>query len=152
MEVREKFLIFPHPLNVNSNININSYVKDIKNHTTTLAIYINTWYNNRWSEPKKVRFLGSSPSPEDITMNVSKVKSLTIVFALLLLVGMITVGCGKQKPKNAWVNTNTLPGHTFAQNAQKSQSSGVVYLGSDNKSSYNGFGPRDPSFEFKDLR
>lgn len=86
----------------------------------------------------------------------SRLKSLAVVFMLVLVVGLITVGC-KKETKNTWVNTSSLPGQTFSQhnqsNANRSNSS-IVYLGSDSKgrSSYDSFGPQDPSFEFRSLK
>lgn len=85
----------------------------------------------------------------------SKVKTLFIVFLLFLLVGIITVGC-KKEVKNAWVNTNSLPGKTFSSYTVKTEdkrdSSTVVYLGSDRNSPNVQFGPRDVSFDFRDLK
>lgn len=84
-------------------------------------------------------------------MNLSKVKALFFVFALLIFTGLITVGC-KQNTKAAWVNTNSLPGQTFTKNSANSGRSTIVYLGSDSKTSSGGFGPRDVSFEFSNLK
>lgn len=89
-------------------------------------------------------------------MNVSKVKAISVVFALLLFVGLFTVGCTK-KPKNAWVNTASLPGQTFSKNNVTANNSGIIDLSSNGSSSgvrsdSNGFGPGDVSFEFRDLR
>ncbi len=85
-------------------------------------------------------------------MCTSKVKTLVIVFALFLFAGLVTVGC-KDKTKNAWVNTNSLPGKTFSHNINSAQpnNSAIVYLGSDNKSKSK-FGPKDVNFEFENLR
>lgn len=87
---------------------------------------------------------------EDRKMNSTKRKSLIIVFALFLSVGLITVGC-KQKPKSTWVNTGSMPGKTFNQDAKRA-SSAVVYLGSDKDTPDVNFGPRDISFDFKVLK
>lgn len=85
----------------------------------------------------------------------TKVKALVFVFALLLFVGIFTVGC-RRKPEVAWVNTKSMPGNTFSQYTNNSSSknthSGVIYLGGDSNSSNSNFGPRDVSFEFRDLR
>jgi len=85
----------------------------------------------------------------------SKSKTLVIVFALFLFIGIITVGC-KQKSKGAWVNTNSMPGNTFkaqtySANAKRGNS-GVVDLSSDKDAPNANFGPRDVSFNFRDLR
>ena len=82
----------------------------------------------------------------------SKFKSAAVVFSLLLLTSVVTVGC-KDKAKGAWVNTNSMPGNTFAQhntsNAAKS-TPGIIYLGQNSSSSRSpNFGP---SFEFKNLK
>lgn len=87
-------------------------------------------------------------------MSSSKVKTFAIVFALFLLAGFVTVGC-KQKTTNAMVNTNSMPGQTFAkhgnQNVQQNNST-IVYLGSDSRSRSANFGPKDMSFEFENLK
>ena len=84
----------------------------------------------------------------------TKVK-VVVVFALFLFTGVITVGC-KKKSEVAWVNTNSLPGNTFTQHANNSgakhSNPTVVYLGSDSTSSDANFGPKDVSFEFRELR
>lgn len=84
-------------------------------------------------------------------MSFSKVKIFAVVFALFLLTGLVTVGC-KQKTKNEWVNTNSMPGQTFSKNRKNSvqpSDSTIVYLGSDSGSSGSNFGP---SFKFEDLK
>lgn len=85
----------------------------------------------------------------------SKLKALVIVFALFLSVGIITVGC-RQKTKGAWVNTNSMPGKTFSSSSlnakNKRDNSTVVYLGSDRNSPNVQFGPKDVSFDFRDLK
>lgn len=89
-------------------------------------------------------------------MNSAKVKTLVIISALLLSVGIVTVGC-KKKPAS-WVNTKSMPGSTFVQhNSNRAQNgnSTIVYLGSDrrsSRSSRSGFGPREVSFDFNDLK
>lgn len=83
----------------------------------------------------------------------SKVKVLVAVFALLLFTGFVTAGC-KEKTKNSWVNTASLPGQTFSHHGNanaKPANSRIVYLGSDS-SKDAGFAPRDVSFEFQDLK
>lgn len=89
--------------------------------------------------------------PEDKKMS-SKFKAVAVVFSLLLLTSVVTVGCGKDKAKDAWVNTKSLPGNTFADhtvsNAPKS-TPGIVYLGQSSSSRSPRFGP---SFEFKNLK
>lgn len=87
----------------------------------------------------------------------SKIKALTFVFALLLVTGFFTAGCTKQKAeKQGWVNTGSMPGHTFstytANNTKKSYP-GIVYIGNENSSSPNiKFGPKEVSFNMKDLK
>lgn len=84
----------------------------------------------------------------------SKVKALVIVLALFLFTGVVTVGC-KQKSQDSWVNTNSMPGHAFSKYAGKSgakHNATVVYLGADKDSPNVNFGPRDVSFNFRDLR
>lgn len=81
----------------------------------------------------------------------SKVKAV-VVFSLLLFTSVVTVGC-KDKAKDGWVNTNSLPGKTFTNdnvvsNAPK-RVPGIVYLGQSNSSKSPRFGP---SFEFKNLK
>lgn len=85
----------------------------------------------------------------------SKTKALVILSALILSTGIFTVGCN-EKPKSAWVNTNSMPGKTFSSDFKKvsgakSDGSSVVYLGNPNEPDVN-FGPRDISFNFRDLR
>lgn len=90
-------------------------------------------------------------------MNVSKVKALFVVFALLLVTGVVTVGCNRDT-KTTWVNTGSLPGQTFRKPNTQQGNSRIVYLGSNSTSSGSGsgsrsdFGPRDVSFEFNNLR
>lgn len=88
--------------------------------------------------------------PEDRKMS-SKVKAAVVVFSLLLFTSVVTVGC-KDKAKDAWVNTNSMPGNTFAShtvsNAPKT-TPGIVYLGQSSPTNSPRFGP---SFEFKNLK
>ena len=87
-------------------------------------------------------------------MNSNKVKAITIVFVLLFAVSFVAVGC-KQKPKSTWVNTNSMPGNTFANHNNKGErsNSAIVYLGNEKKNtSSDGFGPNDVSFEFQNLK
>lgn len=86
----------------------------------------------------------------------TKVKALTIVFVLLMAAGFLTVGCGKKPEKQGWVNTASMPGHAFsnytANNTKKSYP-GIVYIGNETSSSPNiKFGPRDVSFEMRNLK
>lgn len=85
----------------------------------------------------------------------SKVKVLIVFFALFLFTSVVAAGC-KQKSENSWVNTNSMPGHTFNgsinTNSSKHVKSTVIYLGSDGHTSNTDFGPRDVSFNFRDLR
>jgi len=85
----------------------------------------------------------------------SKTKTIVIVFALLLFTGIATVGCG-QKPKTAWVNTNSMPGNTFVKHRQSSNAakatSTIVYLGSSSSKSKANFGPGEVNFEFQSLK
>jgi len=80
----------------------------------------------------------------------SKVKAICIVSALLLFTGIVSSGCG-QKPKSAWVNTNSMPGNTFVQHHQSTNST-IVYLGSSSHPSNTNFGPKNVSFEFQTLK
>lgn len=89
-------------------------------------------------------------------MTLSKAKALIIVFALFLVVGIITVGC-KQKSDQGLVNTNSLPGRTFTgyagyNGAKNNSNSKILYLGSDKTAANVNFGPKDVSFNFKDLK
>ena len=82
----------------------------------------------------------------------SKTKPIIIVFALLLITGLATVGCG-QKAKDPWVNTNSMPGNTFINHrtksdAKRSNNTTIVYLGSKDDSSGAQFGPKDVDFGY----
>lgn len=86
----------------------------------------------------------------------SKSKFFVVVFAVLVVTSLVTVGC-KSKREAAWVNTDSLPGNTFVNHSAQKKStrhgnSTIVYLGSDSSSSSANFGPSDVSFEFKELR
>lgn len=84
----------------------------------------------------------------------SKVKILVIISALLLSVGLITVGC-KSRAQKGWVNTDSMPGHTFNkyQNNKSDSNTQIVYLGSESDSSSGvDFGPKDVNFEFAALK
>lgn len=88
-------------------------------------------------------------------MVLSNLRAIVIVFALVLLMGVVT-GC-KQKTQNSWVNTNSMPGQTFSKytpnkNNAQNGSSTVIYLGADKDASSANFGPRDVSFNFRDLK
>jgi len=79
----------------------------------------------------------------------SHVKSLVIIFVLLLFIGVTTVGCKTRS--DGMININSMPGHTF----QKYRN----YINYDNKKgnsshtdSSDSFGPQDVSFDFKDLK
>lgn len=106
---------------------------------------------------KRVRFLWYSPPRKDRKMNSSKVKSLIIVSALFLFTGLVTVGC-KGKTEDAWVNTGSLPGQTFKKHhpvtskSERHRNPKIVYLGAERSSQRSDFGPRDVSFDFKDLK
>lgn len=82
-------------------------------------------------------------------MNSSKLKTLVIVTALLLVTSIITVGCKSKAPEAGWVNTGSLPGQTFTRGANKGKhsNSGVIYLGSSSSSSDANFGPKDINFD-----
>lgn len=90
----------------------------------------------------------------------SKFRASAIVFALLLVTSMFAVGCSQQqKGQGGWVNTNSMPGHTFTQYRKyvksdaKQSNSTIVYLGSkDDESNNANFGPRDVNFEFRNLK
>lgn len=86
----------------------------------------------------------------------SNVKPLVIVFALSLMTGLFTAGC-KQKTENAWVNTSSMPGNTFATHSNKGNAkrhnNAIVYLGSNSSTrSDDNFGPRDVDFNFRNLK
>lgn len=85
----------------------------------------------------------------------SNVKALVIVFTLFFFTSLVTVGCA-QKPKNAWVNTSSLPGQTFSSHDTsnaKQGTPGIVYLGSNSSTQSNSnFGPREVNFDFQNLR
>lgn len=86
-------------------------------------------------------------------MITSAPKLSIILIALVLLISVATVGCGKKKQAE-WVNTASMPGHALDSvnlpNA-KNNVSGTVYLGDPNSPDVQ-FGPRDVSFNFRDLR
>lgn len=86
-------------------------------------------------------------------MSFSKVKVVCIVFALILFAGFVSVGC-KQKNKDTWVNTSSMPGQTFAKHGSSAaqNNSTIVYLGNDRGPRGVNFGPKNMSFEFEDLR
>lgn len=87
-------------------------------------------------------------------MSSSKIKAVCVVFVLFFVAGFVTVGC-KQKPKDTWVNTNSMPGQTFAKHgssAAQPSTSTIVYLGNNRGPRGVNFGPKDMSFEFEDLR
>lgn len=87
-------------------------------------------------------------------MITSAPKMSIILIALILSISVITVGCGNKKQAE-WVNTASLPGHAFDSNGNLSNSknnfSSTVYLGDPNAPNVQ-FGPRDVSFNFRDLR
>ena len=83
-------------------------------------------------------------------MNPNKKKSLIIVFALVLFIGFVTVGC-KQTIKNSWVNTSSMPGKTFNRSAKLGGST-VISLGSDKTAKNADFGPGDVNFDFRVLK
>lgn len=80
-------------------------------------------------------------------------KLSVILIALILSISVVTVGCENQKQAE-WVNTASLPGHAFDSNGDLSNSknnvSGTVYLGDPNSPNVQ-FGPKDVSFNFRDL-
>lgn len=88
-------------------------------------------------------------------MGSVKIKTLIIVSVLLFSVGITAVGC-KKKAAHTWVNTASMPGNTFADHTRSANNkSTVVYLGSDDSAgqpSSGNFGPKDVSFEFKNLK
>lgn len=89
-------------------------------------------------------------------MITSTPKSFIFLVALVFLTGFLTVGCGKERTQNAWVNTASMPGHAFDSSYvnlsdAKNNGSGTVYLGDPNTPDVQ-FGPRDVSFNFRDLR
>lgn len=85
-------------------------------------------------------------------MLFSKTKKIIAILILLTSCLMFT-GCTSQS--NSWVNTNSMPGHTFKKYVAYTQNTH-----SKNSSSNFGpppiekniqFGPRDVSFDFKNL-
>lgn len=119
-----------------------------------LAIFQVACYNN--NKPlvlKKVLFKSCF---EDRSMKSPKIKTFVIIFVLFLFVGIITTGCKKASGNN-WVNTDSMPGRTFSDHAStpsdnKSNNSTILYMGSDKDSPNVNFGPKDVSFDFRDLR
>lgn len=87
-------------------------------------------------------------------MTSVKVKTLAVVFALLLFTGIATSGCKEKPREKGWVNTDSMPGKTFTKyhNNNKRSNSKIVYLGSNSSSSSSNFGPNEVSFDFKDLK
>lgn len=86
-------------------------------------------------------------------MTSAKVKTLAVVFALLLFTGMATSGCKEKPREKGWVNTDSMPGKTFSKYHNNNRSnSKIVYLGSNSSSSGSSFGPNEVSFDFKDLK
>lgn len=85
-------------------------------------------------------------------MNTSKVKALAVVFTLLLATGFIAAGC-KGKAQSGWVNTGSLPGHSFKQNVKHEpvKNPRIVYLGSSSETKAN-FGPGEVRFDLENLR
>lgn len=88
-------------------------------------------------------------------MITSPHKISVVIISLILLVSVVTVGCGKKK-EGAWVNTASMPGHAFDSgysnlSSEKNNVSGTVYLGDPNTPDVQ-FGPGDVSFNFRDLR
>lgn len=86
----------------------------------------------------------------------SKVKTLVIVFALLVVTSIVAVGCKQRPASGGLMNTESLPGKTLTVGASKKntarRNTNIVYLGSESNSQRDGFGPRDVSFEFQALR
>lgn len=85
----------------------------------------------------------------------SSVRSFVIVFSLLLVIGFISVGC-KPKGGQGMVNTNSMPGHTFQKyrryiNYDAKPDKSTIVKSTNNNPDAN-FGPRDISFDFKDLK
>lgn len=83
----------------------------------------------------------------------SKVKILVSISALLFI-GLIVIGC-KSGAQKGWVNTDSMPGHSFSKYKNKNnQKTQVVYLGSfeNDSSTAVEFGPKDVNFEFSALR
>lgn len=77
-----------------------------------------------------------------------------LIFPVLLANCLIVTGCNSQS--NSWVNTNSMPGHTFKKYAA------YVQYNTNNKESSSGFGPppiekniqfgpKDISFDFRRL-
>jgi len=82
----------------------------------------------------------------------TKVKALVVVFALLLSISIITVGC-RNKSETGLIKRASLSGTTLGNYANKPKHNpNIVYLGSDNDTSGVDFGPKDVSFEFRALR
>lgn len=86
-------------------------------------------------------------------MNLSAKKIAVIVLVLCLVLGFVLFN-HQQKPKSvAWVNTASMPGQTFAQHTVATKSDdGIIHLGSSSYNDSEGFGPKDVSFDFKDLK
>lgn len=88
-------------------------------------------------------------------MKPSTSKTLVLVTALLIFSSMFAVGCSS-KPRAGWVNTDSMPGHRYDKyvnlSNEKRNTSTVVYLGSEETKTAVNFGPKDPSFDFENLR
>ena len=74
-----------------------------------------------------------------------KVKSLFGIFFALILLGFVSAGCVN---KNSLVNTSFLPGNSFKNHPENSN---VISLGDKNAADVD-FGPKDISFDFKNLK
>lgn len=88
-------------------------------------------------------------------MSSSKLLALIAVSVSLLVTCVFITGCGnKKEATNSWVNTKSLPGHTFSNrgNNTKNTNPKIVYLGLTAPVKRDGFGPHDPSFDFEHLK
>lgn len=84
----------------------------------------------------------------------ASVKSLVMILALLVVAGVISVGCGKS---GGMVNTDSMPGHKLQKyrryiNYNQSPDKSTIVLRNQNDDSNADFGPKDVNFDFKNLR
>lgn len=88
-------------------------------------------------------------------MSSFKLQALVAVSVVLLATCIFTTGCTQKEEKTtSWVNTNSMPGHTFSNSSQSTRRTNtkIIYLGSTAPVKRDGFGPQDPSFDLEHLR
>ena len=86
-------------------------------------------------------------------MASTKVVIISVFAVVFLVTVIVSTGC---KSQQRVVNTDSMPGHALSDlggNRNRTQSDGVIYLGSDYKQSATAdFGPKDVDFDFKTLK